>query len=214
LKAELDQALCHAYPSLYRDRHGDMRTTLMCWGFACGDGWYALIDTLSRLLSQHNRDIKAIQVKEKMGGLRFYCNPEDDYAFGIVQMAEHLSEATCEECGAPGALYTTDGWLSTRCPIHATPDNIAGESYELPVKRVSGIGMGWARLVTHLKEMTEWHTEHNGVPKATFNITKVNDCLKIQIIGGSDFTKGMVDLIIYYADQIDEDTGRVIEHAW
>lgn len=214
LKTDLDEKLCRAYPSLYRDRHGDLQKTLMCWGFDCGDGWYGLIDTISVLLSRHNRNCTAVQVKEKMGGLRFYYNTEDNYTFGAVQMAEHISESTCEVCGAPGALYTTNNWLSTRCPIHATLENIAGESHETKVIRVSGIGMGWARLVTHLKDLAAFHTENNNMPKTTFNVTKDNDRLLIQYVGGSDFTEGMVDFISHYADQIDEETGCVVEHVW
>lgn len=214
MKAELDEKLCHAYPSLYRDRHGDLQKTLMHWGFGCGSGWYALIDTISTLLSRHNRNCTAVQVKEKLGSLRFYYKSGDDYIRGIVQMAEHLSAATCEECGAPGAFYITSGWLSTRCPIHATLENIAGQSHETKVKRMTGIGMGWARLVTHLQDLSAWHTENNGLPKTIFNITKTHDRLFIQFAGGSDFTMGMVDFISHYADQVDEDTGCVIEHAW
>ena len=40
MKQELDEALCRDFPNLFRDRHGNMMTTCMCWGFECGDGWY------------------------------------------------------------------------------------------------------------------------------------------------------------------------------
>lgn len=43
---ELDEQLCQKYPEIFRDRHAPMNQTAMCWGFACGDGWFALIDTL------------------------------------------------------------------------------------------------------------------------------------------------------------------------
>jgi hypothetical protein len=50
MKQELDDALCAKYPEIFQDRHGKMSETAMCWGFACGDGWYALIDRLCALI--------------------------------------------------------------------------------------------------------------------------------------------------------------------
>lgn len=50
MKPELDKALCEKYPLIFRDRHGDMRRTLMCWGFEVGDGWYDLIDSTCALI--------------------------------------------------------------------------------------------------------------------------------------------------------------------
>jgi hypothetical protein len=58
MRAELDEKLVAAYPELYRDRNGDMRVTLMCWGFECGDGWYQIIDTLSYALTMNYRRAK------------------------------------------------------------------------------------------------------------------------------------------------------------
>lgn len=43
---QLDKELCSKYPLLFRDRHGNMRETAMCWGFEVGDGWYTIIDRL------------------------------------------------------------------------------------------------------------------------------------------------------------------------
>jgi hypothetical protein len=42
----LDKQLCEKYPLLFKDRNADMRTTAMCWGFAHGDGWFNIVDTL------------------------------------------------------------------------------------------------------------------------------------------------------------------------
>jgi len=43
---ELDEKLVKKYPKIFANRYGDMRTTCMCWGFECGDGWYNIIDSL------------------------------------------------------------------------------------------------------------------------------------------------------------------------
>lgn len=44
MRKELDEELCKKYPEIFRDRHGDMTQTLMCWGFEHGDGWFNIID--------------------------------------------------------------------------------------------------------------------------------------------------------------------------
>lgn len=44
MKRELDEQLCKIAPTLFGDRHADMRNTALCWGFACGDGWYGLLE--------------------------------------------------------------------------------------------------------------------------------------------------------------------------
>ena len=46
MKKELDEALCRKYPKIFRDRHASMKTTLMCWGFDVGNGWYNIINAL------------------------------------------------------------------------------------------------------------------------------------------------------------------------
>ncbi len=47
MRKELDEALCAKYPLIFKDRNADMRTTAMCWGLECGDGWYNIIDSWS-----------------------------------------------------------------------------------------------------------------------------------------------------------------------
>ena len=133
MKRELDEQLCVKYPKIFKDRHGDMKETLMCWGFECGDGWYNIIDQLCANI-QHHVDWKqeqkekysrgegcsqviAVQIKEKFGTLRFYYDGGDDTIGGMVRMAESMSAVTCEECGAPGQLRGR-GWLYTACDTH------------------------------------------------------------------------------------------------
>jgi hypothetical protein len=59
MKRELDEALCAKYPLIFKDRNADMRTTAMCWGLECGDGWYNIIDTLCGLLTSEYRGAKS-----------------------------------------------------------------------------------------------------------------------------------------------------------
>ena len=59
MRKELDEALCAKYPLIFKDRNADMRTTAMCWGLECGDGWYNIIDTLCGLLTSDYRQAKS-----------------------------------------------------------------------------------------------------------------------------------------------------------
>lgn len=58
MRQELDERLCATYPEIFRDRHKPMTQTAMCWGFACGEGWYALIDTLCRAIMASVRTLR------------------------------------------------------------------------------------------------------------------------------------------------------------
>jgi len=57
---------------------------------------------------------KAVQVKEKFGGLRFYMTCGSSEIFNLVEEAETLSYKTCEECGGPGE-ERGGGWIRTLC---------------------------------------------------------------------------------------------------
>ena len=63
---------------------------------------------------------KVRQIKEKFGGLRYYCSV-DNYSdvYALIQAAEAESFVTCEDCGKPGILRTGRHWLSTLCDEHA-----------------------------------------------------------------------------------------------
>jgi hypothetical protein len=136
MRKELDEALCAKYPEIFRDRNGDMRTTAMCWGFECGDGWYNIIDGLCATIQnrEYNQKLNkkefapvvAAQVKEKYGTLRFYYSGGDDYIDGAVSMAEYMSEVTCEKCGAPGKLQSY-GWAYTACDEHTRDEDKENE---------------------------------------------------------------------------------------
>lgn len=73
MKKQLDEALCAKYPLVFKDRHADMRTTAMCWGLDCGDGWYNIIDVLCGLLTSDYRHAKTHyeSIKDKLGKPRW-----------------------------------------------------------------------------------------------------------------------------------------------
>lgn len=125
MNKELDKKLCEKYPLLFKNRYGDMKETLMCWGFECGDGWYPLLNALCRKLMWDGRDHEhkwvrqdppvVVQVKEKFGGLRFYVDSSTDIDDAIIEFAELLSYSICENCGSMKDVSQTKGWIKTRC---------------------------------------------------------------------------------------------------
>ncbi len=146
MKQELDEALCAKYPKIFRDRHAPMTETAMCWGFDIGDGWYQILDSLcgniQRYIDWKNRSaeagqkdftpvkqVVAVQVKEKFGGLRFYYNGGDEQIFGMVRMAESWAAHTCETCGAPGK-FRGRGWVYTACDLHTKEEDLVKKETE------------------------------------------------------------------------------------
>lgn len=53
MREELDKELVEKYSHMFRNRYAPMSETCMCWGFACGDGWYNIISTLCASIEQH-----------------------------------------------------------------------------------------------------------------------------------------------------------------
>ena len=53
MNEKLDAELCSTYHKLFANRYADMKTTAMCWGFDCGDGWYNIIKALCSNIQHH-----------------------------------------------------------------------------------------------------------------------------------------------------------------
>ena len=72
------QELYDKFPKLFRQQDLSMQETCMCWGIACGDGWFDIIneacEKLTALANEYNATIEFGQVKEKFGGLRLYID--------------------------------------------------------------------------------------------------------------------------------------------
>lgn len=121
---ELDDKLVRDFPNLYRDRYASAQETCMCWGFP-QNGWFDLIYELSKklelmilLLPEAARPhMKASQVKEKFGVLRFYMTLDHPEFAAVIWEAENKSSHICETCGQTGKLIQAD-WLYTACPEH------------------------------------------------------------------------------------------------
>lgn len=117
---ELDALLCTRYPAIFLDEETNGPKL---FGFECGDGWFTLIDAVCQLIQHHANTTDApqpmaSQVKEKFGGLRFYCRRGNGYTSSVVDLVESLSPHICEVCGALGKTVSLFGWVHTRCGLH------------------------------------------------------------------------------------------------
>lgn len=97
--------------------------------FECDDGWFDLINELSKELESLIIRLKitypnenffpyATQVKEKFGTLRFYLSSETDEMSNLIEKYEIKSEKICEICGKEGLLDTKAYWYVVRCQKH------------------------------------------------------------------------------------------------
>ena len=62
MRKELQDKLYEKYPKIFAQKDLDMRNTAMCWGIACGDGWYNILEVLCGELQSYvdtpHRDIE------------------------------------------------------------------------------------------------------------------------------------------------------------
>lgn len=126
MKQTLEQKIVERWRSWF-DIHGSIQRTLMPFGFEHGDGWFDIVwrlcERLEPLVTQFEREtgdkFEVFQVKEKLGGLRFYAHPGNDLIFSAIADAEKESLRTCDVCGKPGKPNPS-GWIQTRCPEHTS----------------------------------------------------------------------------------------------
>lgn len=92
------------------------------FGIECGKGWKCLYEPIIEWIKNYNIDkekeqqIEIHQIKEKFGGLRFYCNFYTDELKEIIRKAEQESFRVCEFCGTKENVgHTISGWYMTCC---------------------------------------------------------------------------------------------------
>lgn len=120
---EFDSMLRTRHPRIF-DTTGDVeQRPFTTRGVECADGWFDLIDALCESLQMAtdyagDHQVVAVQVKEKMGGLRFYVSNASDRQRGMIDMATAMSSRLCEQCGGPGQTVDASGRVMTRCAAH------------------------------------------------------------------------------------------------
>lgn len=100
------------------------------WGkwIDVGPGWYPIVIKLNEDIAKIAPDYEVHQVKEKFGGLRYYCQ-ENDEIRELIREAERKASVTCEVCGAPAVLKVCRYWYKTIC------DSCADKDY-VPVEKI------------------------------------------------------------------------------
>ena len=128
MKQELEQSLILKYPHIFQDVDKPMQVSCMYWGIAVGDGWFNILSNVCEKITEHentpeilekikNKEydkVKAQQIKEKFGGLRFYISGGDEKIRSFIDEVEKSSWKICEECSQPGK-QTKSGWIRTLC---------------------------------------------------------------------------------------------------
>jgi hypothetical protein len=124
MKEELERKLVERWPTWF-DVNGSIKRTLMPFGFEHGDGWLGIVwrlceqlePAVNRLEKETGRKFEVFQVKEKFGGLRFYCDSSTDEIDALIRAAEEESTRTCDVCGRQGTARG-GSWIRTRCDEH------------------------------------------------------------------------------------------------
>ncbi len=121
--------LYERFDHLYRGRHLPATQNSMCYGFDCGDGWFRLIWELSEQIEVYGQqhfeasNLMAVQVKQKLGELRFYTEPKIWNVEYLIEATRLRSLQTCELTGAVGELYLQSQpyfcYFQTLCPEKA-----------------------------------------------------------------------------------------------
>lgn len=103
------------YPVLYSTRPS----------IDCDDGWFSLIDELSKRIEAYNEyagnhPVVAVQIKEKFSSLRFYTGgvlrKDAKKIFALIDAAEEKSHTVCEMCGEQGKVAeVAPCWVKTVC---------------------------------------------------------------------------------------------------
>ncbi len=129
MKPHLEARLYDAFPLLYAEHTLPREFYPMDWGCTCGDGWLSLLwdlscdlnDLIQREPEAVRTNYGAVQVKEKLGGLRFYMHRSTPAMQDCIMRAEAESLRTCDVRGEPGELLRGPGLWRTRCASHPEP---------------------------------------------------------------------------------------------
>lgn len=93
MNEQLDKQLCEKFPKMFRERNMPMSQTCMCWGFAHGDGWFNIINSLCGSIQHHvnwrreqradalrfNRALRRAQRGDMAGLVWFYDRNDNEY---------------------------------------------------------------------------------------------------------------------------------------
>ena len=100
--------------------------------FEINEGWKELVEEITCKIEVVNNKyspssyIRAAQVKQKFGGLRYYISIEEideqdvRYVYDMIAEAEKRSFTICEYCGSPANTSKDRTYVETLCNEHRT----------------------------------------------------------------------------------------------
>jgi hypothetical protein len=130
--SDYEKARRDAYTPLVERVKEEWREKVFVYALSCGIGWkaivYKLVDEIDLIWEGFGgkkgpENWKICQVKEKMGGLRFYvetptegtdAKARNERTWEVTRTAEGEAWKTCERCGKPGTL-AGKGHIATVC---------------------------------------------------------------------------------------------------
>jgi hypothetical protein len=152
MNEELDKKLVETYPELYKNRDGDIRETLMGFGFEVGNGWYQIIDTLSCALTMSHRSAK--------DSLEYWkSNLDKEMWKGRVGTQEDIDKAQkkFDETPCPVAVQVKEKFGTLRFYVDGATDKhynyidfaelMSGRTCEECGKQGQTYYMGWHRTL-------------------------------------------------------------------
>lgn len=91
------------------------------YGLTTPPGWDTIVSDTHMALKAIDPNYEVHQIKEKFGGLRYYCSLDSDpEARKIIDAAEKASYNTCQNCGSTSPEVNTSQnnghWVTTTCP--------------------------------------------------------------------------------------------------
>ena len=84
-------------------------------GLGIPRGWRPLVESFMDSIA--GTDFKAVQIKEKFGGLRIYGSGTNDPVSPEYSKAIEKASHTCAVCGEEGRFRSTN-WLAVLCDKH------------------------------------------------------------------------------------------------
>lgn len=159
---KLDEQLCRDFPEIFRDRHGNMAETCMCWGFEVGNGWEPMIRLLcGRLMrpvhrlrdriAEHRRVVAETPESEWTDWMR-----ENFTQARLTELEQQLAQAQAE---IPVAVQVKEKFGGLRFYVHGGNDAVhqeiewaEGLSYHVcevcgTMQDVSVWNLGWVRTL-------------------------------------------------------------------
>lgn len=210
----LEETLIKNHPTLYGNNDKPELANLC---FECDDGWFPIIDTLSKLIVECSAAVRVVCVQKKQARLvlNVVDSPPDDeeYISGVIKMGAILSEIACETCSSRGEMFN-DNSMAARCFNHGAKRlpffKRMTDSVALPFAN-KGIGYMQRTMIAKLFEEVNEADNNKIMPKVEFTRAWIatNNELCIEYSGGNKVTEGMVTTLLEYSKLIDENTGAI-----